>query len=155
MPLFEFENLESLRPLIGNEIAVSDWFTVTQERINQFAEATGDHQWIHVDVERAQRESPYKTTIAHGFLTLSLLAGIAIDTIKIKSVRMGVNYGLNRVRFTDAVPAGSKIRAHFVLKSMEDLVPDNGSQAVWDVTVEREGSTKPVLIAEWIGRRYE
>jgi acyl dehydratase len=109
MPLTEFENLESLRPLIGKEIAVSDWFTVTQERINQFAEATGDHQWIHVDVERAQRESPYKATIAHGFLTLSLLAGLAIDTIKIKSVKMGVNYGLNRVRFTDAVPAGSNI----------------------------------------------
>jgi acyl dehydratase len=155
MPLSEFENLDALRPLIGKEIAVSDWFAVTQERINQFADATGDHQWIHVDVERAARESPYKSTIAHGFLTLSLLAGIAIETIKIKSVKMGVNYGLNRVRFTDAVPAGSNIRAHFVLKSMEDLLPENGSQAVWEVTVEREGSTKPVLVAEWIGRRYE
>jgi acyl dehydratase len=155
MPLSEFENLDALRPLIGKEIAVSDWFTVTQERINQFADATGDHQWIHVDVERAARESPYKSTIAHGFLTLSLLAGIAIETIKIKSVKMGVNYGLNRVRFTDAVPAGSNIRAHFVLKSMEDLLPENGSQAVWEVTVEREGSAKPVLVAEWIGRRYE
>jgi acyl dehydratase len=155
MPLSEFENLNALRPLIGKEIAVSDWFAVTQERINQFADATGDHQWIHVDVERAARESPYKSTIAHGFLTLSLLAGIAIETIKIKSVKMGVNYGLNRVRFTDAVPAGSNIRAHFVLKSMEDLLPENGSQAVWEVTVEREGSTKPVLVAEWIGRRYE
>jgi acyl dehydratase len=155
MPLSEFENLETLRPLIGKEIAVSDWLEVTQERINQFADATGDHQWIHVDVERATRESPYKTTIAHGFLTLSLLAGIAINTIKIKSVKMGVNYGLNRVRFTDAVPSGAKIRAHFVLKSMEDLLPENGSQAVWEVTVEREGSSKPVLVAEWIGRRYE
>ncbi|MGB8856962.1 MAG: MaoC family dehydratase [Burkholderiales bacterium] len=155
MPLSEFENMEALRPLIGKKVAVSDWFTITQERINQFADATGDHQWIHVDVERAARESPYKTTIAHGFLTLSLLAGIAIQTIKIKSVKMGVNYGFNRVRFTDAVPAGARIRAHFVLKSMEEMPTDNGSQTVWDVTVEREGSTKPVLVAEWLGRRYE
>jgi acyl dehydratase len=139
---------------VGKELPPTDWYTVTQEMINKFAEATGDHQWIHVDVERAKRESPYKTPIAHGFLTLSLipvLRGLAVDMPK---ARLGINYGLNKVRFTGPVPAGARVRAVHKLLKVEDL-PDNGTQQTWQVTIYCEGSDKPVLIAENIGRRFE
>lgn len=137
----------------GKEVAISDWLTVTQKMIDEFADATHDHQWIHVDVERATRDSPFKTPIAHGFLTLSLLSHFLGESIEIAGSRMGVNYGLNRVRFTDPVRVDSRLRAHFVL---DDVQPINGGiQMVWKVTVECEGSDKPVLIAEWLGRRYQ
>jgi acyl dehydratase len=131
---------------------VSDWFTVSQERIDEFAAATGDDQWIHVDRERAARESPYQTTVAHGFLTLSLLPHFLRETVEIQGARMGINYGLNRVRFTGPVPAGSRVRARFRLAAAEDL--EQGVQTVWSVTVECEGQDKPVLVAEWITRRH-
>src|SRR5579863_1045491 len=115
------DSLHSLRDFAGREIAVTDWLIVTQERINQFAEASGDHQWIHVDPERARRESPYGATIAHGFLTLSLLPKIVSDAIQLSDLRMAVNYGLNRVRFPAAVRAGSRIRARIVLQSVRDV----------------------------------
>jgi acyl dehydratase len=149
----EVETLQSLRDLVGREIAVTEWFPVTQERIQQFAEVTGDRQWIHVDRERAERESPYGTTIAHGFLSLSLLSRFMKEAIQIRGgVRMSVNYGLNRVRFPSAVRADSKIRARFTLQSLKD-VPD-ALEAVFDARVEVQGSDKPCCVAEWVVRYY-
>lgn len=153
MPSREIASLEELRSLTGQEVAVSDWVEVTQERINLFAEATGDHQWIHVDVERAKNESPYGTTIAHGFLTLSLLSYLMSQTVKIKlPIRMGINYGLNKVRFPSAVMAGSKVRARAALQSLEEI--PGGHQLVWSITVEREGADKPCCVVEWLVRYY-
>jgi len=148
----EFSHPNEMHNYVGQEIGVSDWVDVTQERINQFAEATGDHQWIHVDVERA-KQSPFGTTIAHGFLTLSLLTKFIESTFSFADRKMGVNYGLNRVRFTAPLPSGSRVRARFKLIKYEKI-EGNGVQVTWDVTVEREGSDKPVLIAEWVGRSY-
>ena len=152
MPLV-VENLESLKDLIGREIAVTEWFPITQERIQQFANVTEDRQWIHVDRKRAQRESPYGTTVAHGFLTLSLLSSFMGQAIQIRSgVRMSINYGLNRVRFPSPVRAESKIRVRFTLQSLKD-VPD-ALEAVFDLKVEAEGSDKPCCVAEWVVRYY-
>lgn len=152
MPITEIENLTHLRALVGKEIAVSDWFEVTQERINQFAAATGDHQWIHLDVERAKNESPYGATIAHGFLTLSLMSTLLAQAFRLNGVKMSINYGLNKVRFTAPVPAGSRIRARVTLQKLEDI--PGGVQATWGVVIEREGAEKPVCVAEWLGRSY-
>ena len=146
------EGIPAFRDKLGQEVAVSDWFEITQERINDFAQAAGDFQWIHVDIERAKKESVYGTTIAHGFLTLSLLSYFLGESVEMRGARMGVNYGLNRVRFTGPVPAGSHVRAHFVLAEIEDI--KGGVQLTWAVTIEREGEDKPVLVAEWLTRRY-
>jgi acyl dehydratase len=137
---------------IGREVAVSDWLTITQDRIDQFANAAGDHQWIHVDRDRAARESPFKTTIAHGFLTLAVLSQLLGDSIEVVGKRMGVNYGLNRVRFTSPVLAGARVRARFLLVALETI--DGGVQTTWGVTVEQAGSDKPALVAEWLTRHY-
>jgi acyl dehydratase len=147
-----FAQPADLAPLVGQEVAVSDWIEVTQAQVNQFAEATGDHQWIHVDVERA-RSGPFGGTIAHGFFTLSLLPRLLEGSIAITDVRMGVNYGLNKVRFTDPVPVGSRVRARFALLALE-AVAGNGMQSTWQVTFEREGSAKPVCVAESLVRHY-
>jgi acyl dehydratase len=144
--------IDRLKEWVGKEVALTDWMEVTQAHIDEFADATGDHQWIHVDRERAARESPYGTTVAHGFLTLSLLPHFFMEAVEIQGARMGINYGLNRVRFTGPVPAGSRVRARFALASAEDI--DHGVQAIWNVTVEREGEDKPVLVVEWITRRH-
>jgi acyl dehydratase len=146
-------SVDRLKEWVGKEVAVSDWFAVTQERIDAFAAATEDDQWIHVDRERAARESPYATTVAHGFLTLSLLPYLMREAVDIVGARMGINYGLNRARFTGPVPAGSRVRARFVLASVEEI--EGGVQSVWSVTVEREGEAKPALVAEWVTRRYK
>jgi len=146
-------NVAQLKPLVGTEVAVSDWIAVSQERIDGFADATEDHQWIHIDRERAARESPYRTTVAHGFLTLSLLPHLLGQAIDIEGSRLGINYGLNRLRFTGPVPAGSRVRARFRLAALEGI--PGGVQITWNVTVEREGEAKPVLVAEWITRRHE
>ena len=152
MPLV-LETPHSLRDLVGRELTLTDWFPITQERIEQFAEVTEDRQWIHVDRERAERESPYRTTIAHGFLTLSLLSRFVKEAIHIRGgVRMSVNYGLNRVRFPSAVRAESKIRARFILQSLKD-VPD-ALEAVFDASVEVQGSDKLCCVAEWVVRYY-
>jgi acyl dehydratase len=136
---------------VGREIAVSDWLVVTQERIAQFADATGDHQWIHLDGERAERESPYGTTIAHGFLSLSLISALVKNAVSIGGHRLAINYGLNRVRFVSAVPAGARIRARVTPLSVEAV--DGGvSQVVWSVVIEREDADKPCLVAEWLVR---
>ena len=154
MPAREITSKEELRSLVGREAAASDWLDVTQERIGLFADATGDHQWIHVDSDRAKRESPYGATIAHGFLTLSLLAQFLFETVKITfPTRMVVNYGLNKVRFPAAVPAGSRVRARFTPQSLEE--GPGTVQVTWAVTVEREGGEKPCCVAEWLLRYYE
>ena len=148
----EIASLTELKALIGQEVAVSEWVEISQERVNLFAEATGDHQWIHLDVERCKRESPYGGTIAHGYLTLSLLPMLMASAIDMVDVKMGVNYGVNKVRFTAPVPVGSRLRARMHLVSVEDIA--GGAQVVWLVTVEREGGEKPVCVAEAISRRY-
>jgi acyl dehydratase len=146
------QSLAELPALVGREVAVSDWLTVTQEQVDLFAKATGDHQWIHVDVERA-KAGPFGAPIAHGFLTLSLLPRFFETSMEILNTRMGVNYGLNKVRFTAPVPVGSRLRAHMKLLACESIDND-GVQMTWLVTVEREGSDKPVCIAESLTRRY-
>lgn len=148
----EIASLDELKTLVGQEVAVSGWVEITQERVNRFADATGDHQWIHLDVERARRESPYGTTIAHGFLTLSLLPMFLEQSIVMHDVKMGVNYGANKVRFPAPVPVGSRLRARFQLLSVDDFA--GGAQLVWQVTMEREGTDKPVCVVESITRRY-
>lgn len=146
------DSVAKLNDHIGQEVAVSDWFTVTQDRINRFAEATEDRQWIHIDPERARRESPFREPIAHGFLTLSLLSELMKRAVSVKGVKMGVNYGLNRVRFISPVPAGARIRGRFILSSVEEI--KGGAQGTWSVTVERDGFDKPCCAAEWLVRYY-
>jgi len=145
-------DIRALRDRIGEEIAVSNWVEVSQERINQFADATGDHQWIHIDAARAAAESPYKTTIAHGFLTLSLLSTLVRDALTLPPLRHAINYGLNRVRFVSAVPSGARVRARLTPQAVEDV--RDGIQITWAVTVEREGGDKPCCVAEWLIRYY-
>ena len=136
----------------GQEIGVSPWLTVTQERIDLFAKAIDDPQWIHIDPVKA-KSGPFGTTIAHGFLTLSLLSHLIESTFSFDERRMGINYGLNKVRFTAPLPSGERIRARFVLAKYEPI-DGNGVQNTWAVTIEREGGDKPVLIAEWLTRSY-
>jgi acyl dehydratase len=153
MPAQVIASREELDSLVGQEVGVSDWFEVSQARINDFAETTEDRQWIHLDVERARAESPYGTTIAHGFLTLSLISHLAAQAVSLRPLfRTGINYGLNRVRFPAAVPAGSRIRARLALQSVEDI--PGGIHVIWNVTVEVEGGQKPALVAEWLVRYY-
>ena len=147
-----FQTLSELAACIGQEVAVSDWLTITQEQVNLFAEATGDHQWIHVDPEKA-RAGPFGGPIAHGFLTLSLLPKFFESSLEIVQSRMGVNYGLNRVRFTAPVPVGSRLRARLKLLACEPI-DNEGQQMTWEGTVEREGATRPVCVAESLVRRY-
>jgi acyl dehydratase len=151
--MLELASLRDLKDRIGQEVVVSGWLEMTQERIDGFAEATGDHQWIHVDPERARRESPFGVPIAHGFLTLSLLSKFLSESVRFSQSKMGVNYGINRLRFTAPVPVGARIRARLTVKRLEEL--QAGVQVTWAVVLEREGSDKPCLIAEWLTRRYE
>jgi acyl dehydratase len=148
----EFASLAEMRPLVGQEVAVSDWVEVTQERVNLFAEATDDHQWIHVDVERCKRESPFGGPIAHGFLTLSMVSHLFEAAIRMLDATMVVNYGLNKLRFPAPVPVGSRVRARMTLQKIEDI--EGGAQLEWNVVVEREGGAKPVCVAELLLRRY-
>jgi acyl dehydratase len=153
MPPRILNSLDELKSLVGHSISVSDWFLVTQDRIHQFAEATGDHQWIHLDAERAKRESPYGTTIAHGFLTLSLISSLMKGVLEIRSgIRLTVNYGSNRVRFPAPVPANSKIRATVQLAAIKEL-PDS-LEATYAITVESDAGPKPACVAEWLVRYY-
>ncbi len=145
-------SVQELKSLIGQEVAVSDWVNITQERVNLFAEATGDHQWIHIDVERSHKESPFGATIAHGFLTLSLLPMIMESAVAMPIFTMGVNYGLNKVRFPAPVPVGSRIRGRMTLLEVEDI--KDGAQVTWKVTLDREGGDKPVCVAEPIARHF-
>ncbi len=146
-----FDTLSELAACVGQEVAVSDWHVVTQQHIDQFADATGDHQWIHVDPQRASK-GPFGATIAHGFLTLSLIAGLAQRTVEVCDVRMGVNYGLNKVRFTAPVPVGSRLRLRMHL--LEAAPIEGGQQLTWKNTIEREGSDRPACVAESVARYY-
>lgn len=152
METFQSPDLQDLARHVGKTLAVSDWLNITQERIDRFADVTEDHQWIHIDAERARRESPYGTTVAHGYLTLSLLPALAQNCVTVHGTSMTVNYGLNRVRFTSPVKAGARIRAHFTLQSC-DAIP-GGAQLVWHAKVEVEGSDRPACVAEMVSRRY-
>jgi acyl dehydratase len=154
MPPFEVKDLSALKGLEGEQLPPTDWFVVSQERIDKFADATEDRQWIHIDPERAARESPYGRTIAHGFLTLSLLSYMCAQAVHVVGgVGMRVNYGLNRVRFPSAVHAGSAIRARVKLLSVKEL--PEFSDAEYSVTIESQGSDKPCCIAEWLVRYYK
>ena len=145
--------IDELKGLTGQEVGVSDWLEVTQQMINGFADVTGDHQWIHVDVERARTDSPFHNTIAHGFLTLSLMSQFAAQSVRVEGdFKMGINYGLNKLRFPAPVPSSSRIRAHFTLVSVEDVT--GGFQVAWAVTIEIQGAPKPCLAAEWLVRYY-
>ena len=146
-----FNTLAELAALAGQEITVTDWYEVTQQHINQFADATGDHQWIPVDAERS-KTGPFGATIAHGYLTLSLLAGFFDRALSVKDVRMGINYGLNKVRFMGPVPSGSRLRVRIALLGSEPI--ERGLQMAWKCTIEREGQEKPVCVAEPLSRLY-
>jgi len=147
-----FQTLQDLSACVGESVAVSDWITVTQQQVDQFADATGDRQWIHIDVKRAEA-GPFGGPIAHGFLTLALLPRFFQEAFNVVESRMGVNYGLNRVRFMAPVPVGSRLRGHMKLLSSEPI-DGEGVQMVWEVTVELEGVTKPACVAESVVRRY-
>lgn len=154
MPKHIFESIEDLKQHVGEEVGVTDWFTMTQDRVQQFADTTLDNNWIHIDVERSRRESPFKETIAHGFLTLSMLAYFMGEAIGIQSgLRMGINYGLNKVRWVSPVRVGSKIRGRFALVALKE-VDGNGVEALYNATVESQGGTKPACVAEWLVRYY-
>jgi acyl dehydratase len=148
----ETHSLDEIKALAGAEIGVSRWFDMPQQRIDTFADATDDHQWIHVDPERARQESPYHGTVAHGFLTLSLLPAMLDSVLRMRDVKLAVNYGLNKVRFPAPVPAGSRVRARVVLARIEE--EKSGVQLTFDVTVECEGEGKPACVAEFLIRRY-
>ncbi len=153
MPPRIINSVNELTELVGKEIGASDWLTVTQPIISAFADVTGDRQWIHLDVDRARSESPYRTTIAHGFLTLSLLSQLQRQIVEFRGdASRVINYGLNRVRFPAAVTAGARIRARSSLTELAEV--EGGTQLTWTVTVEIEGQEKPALVAEWIGRVY-
>ena len=146
-----FDKGTDLQPLVGQVIGESDWVTIDQQRINLFADATGDHQWIHIDPEKAAK-GPFGTPIAHGFLTLSLIPDLSAKAMRVNDTRMGVNYGLNRVRFPAPVPVDSRVRAVIKLLAYEPI--EGGAQVTTEVTIEREGSPKPVCVAETVSRRY-
>ncbi len=152
MKATRFAGIADARARIGEEIGLSDWMPIEQSRVDAFADVTGDHQWIHVDVERAKRESPFGGPIAHGYLTVSLLAKFAGECIAVDGVKLAVNYGLNRVRFAAPVKVGSRVRARFVLAAVDDI--PGGSQMLWQATVEIERSDKPACVAEMVTRWY-
>jgi len=145
-------DLSELGGLVGQEVAISGWLPIAQDRIDAFADATSDHQWIHVDPRQALAETPFGGTIAHGFLTLSLLTALMRDALKVDGARMTLNYGLNRVRFVSPVASGSHVRARIALAGVVDT--RESLQATWNITVERDGADKPALVAEWIVRYY-
>lgn len=147
-----FATLDQLQAALGQEVAVSDWIEIDQARIDAFADATDDHQWIHVDAERCRRESPFGTTVAHGFLTLSLVSGMYERSVVLDGAGVIINYGLNKVRFPAPVPVGSRVRARLLLESVTQV--DGATQLQWQVTMERDGGTRPVCVAELLIRRY-
>jgi acyl dehydratase len=148
----QFATVADLQAEVGNEVAVSEWMTISQERVNQFAAATDDPQWIHVDVERAKRESPFGGTIAHGYMTLSLIPALFESVVELPAGKMSINYGLNKVRFPSPMLVGGRLRGRFKLLAIEPM--DGCVQSIWQMTIEREGSDKPVCVAESVLRKY-
>lgn len=145
--------LEELKGAVGKEAGVTGWYEITQSMINSFADATGDHQWIHIDPERAALESPFKTTVAHGFFTLSLLPMLIKQAVTVDvNAKLSVNYGFNKLRFVSPVPAGSRIRVRVTPNAVKEL--EGGVEIVWGIVVEVEGGTKPAVVADWLGRLY-
>jgi acyl dehydratase len=153
MPKVLIPSLAALPEWVGREVALSDWLPVTQERIDRFAEATGDHQWIHVDPARAATESPFGGTIAHGYLTVALIASLMLDSLEVGGCRMVINYGINRLRFLTPVRSGDRVRARFTLAALEPI--KGGVQLLWTVNVEIEGQAKAACVAEVVYRLYE
>ena len=151
MALRTINGAEELRALVGEELGVSDWLEITQERIDQFADATGDHQWIHVDPERA-KDGPFGTTIAHGYLTMSLAAGLVPSVVRVQGFSMAINYGIDKLRFPAPVPVGSKLRVHVQLTAVDDVA--NGIQSTYRLTFEVDGSEKPACVADVLYRWY-
>jgi acyl dehydratase len=149
--MIEIASVSDIRDRIGGEALVSNWVEVTQERVDRFADATDDHQWIHVDPARAA-QSPFKGTIAHGFLTLSLVSTLLRQAVKFSAIRMAINYGVNRVRFVAVVPVGARVRGRFLPIAID--VKEDGFQVTWSATIEREGGEKPCCVAEWLVRYY-
>lgn len=147
-----FTGIDDAKTYLGKQVGISDWMLIDQERVNAFAQVTGDSQWIHVDVERAKRESPFGGPVAHGYLTLSLLARFAYECISVEGIKLAVNYGLNRVRFASPVKVGSRVRASFVLAQVDDI--QGGAQLVWQALIEIEGGEKPACAAEMVTRWY-
>jgi acyl dehydratase len=152
MSLRLLDSLDALRGLVGQEVGASDWLEVSQAKIDAFAEVTGDRQWIHLDQERAKAESPYGTTVAHGFLTLALVSQLHSQVVRVDGFTRAINYGLNRVRFPAAVTSGARIRAKSTLEQIEEV--DGGVQLTWAVSVEIEGQPKPAVVAQWLVRLY-
>jgi len=152
MPKITIKSLDELKRWVGKEVAASDWLQIDQDRIDRFADATGDHQWIHVDPARAKLESPFGSTIAHGYLTLSLLPHMMMETLAVEGGRMSINYGLNRVRFAAPVRCNDRIRTRFTLAALEEIA--GGIQLTWHALIEIEGQHKPACVAEMIARRY-
>ena len=148
----QFTGIADAKARVGQEIGLSDWMVIDQERVDAFARVTGDQQWIHVDVERARRESPFGGPIAHGYLTLSLLAKFASECFEVGGIKLAVNYGLNRVRFASPVKVGSRVRARFILAEVDDI--PGGAQMVWQAVIEIEGGDKPACAAEMVTRWY-
>jgi len=148
-----FNDLSDLKTAVGTEVGVSDWIEITQDRINKFAEATGDEQWIHVDTERAARESPGGKTIAHGLLSLSLIPMFIRSIIGVKGLKNTLNYGANRIRYLSPVPAGSRLRGRVTVVAAEDVPPD-ALRVTYQVTIEIEGGKRPACVAEVIGQHY-
>ena len=147
-----FATVADLQAVAGHEIAVSEWMTISQDRVNLFADATDDHQWIHVDAERAKRESPFGGTIAHGYMTLSLIPTLFESVVELPPGKMSINYGLNKVRFPTPMLVGGRMRGRFTLMALEKI--NGGIQTTWQVTMECEGSDKPVCVAESVLRKY-
>jgi len=153
MPTRTIHSLDELKAATGTEAGVTDWYEITQEMINRFADATGDHQWIHIDRERAERESPFHTTVAHGFLTVSLLPMLLKQAVQVDvNAKLSVNYGFNKLRFVSPVKSGARIRVHVRPNAIKDV--EGGVEIVWGIIVEVEGSSKPAVVAEWLGRLY-
>jgi len=152
MPPIAIDNLHALKSFVGREVGVSDWHAITQDHVQQFADATGDHQWIHLDRERARRESPFGTTIAHGFLTLSLISSLMKEAVQISGARLVVNYGVNRVRFPAPVRVDSKVRARFSVLAAKEL--GDSLEVTFSVAVECDSAKKPCCVAEWVLRYY-
>ena len=149
-----FKDFSEFKSMIGKELPTGNWYTITQQMINDFANATLDKQWIHVDEERAAKESPFKKTIAHGFMSVAMISKLLEEAFSIKSVKMGLNYGLNKVRFPNPVPVNSELRMHTVVKEIEDLA-NNGIKVTFLCTIEIKGQDKPACVAEFLAALYE
>jgi acyl dehydratase len=154
MKPLEFTSFKEFRMMKGKHLPTGNWFTVTQQMINDFANATLDKQWIHIDEKRAEKESPFKSTVAHGFMSVAMISKLLEESFFIKSIKMGLNYGLNKVRFPNPVPVNSKLRMHTVVKEIEEL-NNNGIKVTFSCLVEIEGQEKPACVAEFIAALYE